>query len=126
MLNNEFRFIGTVVSEYERIGSDTFPKYTLTIECERKKKGAPSMFKVVVYEKNYSIDITKSVKGKQVIVTGYIDEYKGHLDLIMQDMIVVGAAPAEIEKKVDTVIAHAVEETAVAVAADLPDDDLPF
>ena len=134
MLNNEFRFIGTVVSDYEKIGSENFPKYQLKIEVERRKKGAPSQFNVVVYEKNYTIDITKSVKGKQVIATGYIDEYKGHIDLILQDMIIVGAVP--VEKPTEVAALSMEEIVEVAEAKEEPvketnevavsDDDLPF
>lgn len=119
MLNNEFRFIGTIVSDYERIGSDTFPKYQLTIEVERKKKGAPSSFKLTIYEKNYSIDVTKSLKGKQVITTGYIDTWKDRTDLIAQDIIVVGAVPIEREDVAGAPL-EVIEDVGVA------ENDLPF
>ena len=122
MLNNEFRLIGTVVSEYEKFGSENFPKYSLNIEVEKRKKGQTATYKVIVYEKNFAVDVTKSVIGKQVIVSGYIDAFRDTNQLIMQDMVIVGevAAVAPTKEVVETPVDN--------IAVELPDedDDLPF
>lgn len=112
MLNNEYRFIGTIVSEYQSIGSEEFPKYQLMVEVEKRKKGTPATFPLIVYGKNSYVDVNTSIKGKQAIITGYIDEYKGKINLILQDLIVVGEVP--------------VKDVAPLGEIDLPEDDLPF
>ena len=128
MLNNEFRLIGTVVSEFEKAGSENFPIYFLTIEVERKRKGMTSHFTMKVYEKNYTVDVTKSMLGKRIIANGYLDEYKGHLDLVLQDMIVIGEIVAEkVNKTAEAVAAAPVAPTLDTDEIELPsDDDLPF
>lgn len=116
MLMNEFRLIGTVVSDYEKGGTETFVKYLFDIEVERKNKKEPALFKVTVFDSNKSIDTSISIKGKQIILQGYLDEYKGNLKLVAQDIVVIGAVPVE-EAKI---------ESANLDKLDLPDDDLPF
>ena len=113
MLNNEFRLIGTVISDFEQGGSENFVKYYLTIEVERKKKNYPSTFKTIIYESNKSIAVTETLKGKQVIAQGYLDEYKGNTQLILQDIIVIGAVPEEVKME-------------NAPLNNVADDDLPF
>ena len=58
MLNNEFRLIGTVITEFERAGTENFPKYFFSVEVEKKNKKEPGTYKVTVFESNKSIDTT--------------------------------------------------------------------
>lgn len=121
MLNNEFRLIGIVITDYEKIGTDDFPKYKITIEVEKRKKADPAHIDLIAYKANYALDITKSPKGKQVIANGYIDEYKGKYQFILQDMIIIGEKVVESEEpKTEIPPDTSIDDL------DLPDDDLPF
>ena len=123
MLNNEFRLIGTIVSDWEKVGSDNFPKYEMKIEVERRKKDHTSVYTLVAYEKNYVIDVTKSLKGKTVIVTGYLDLFKDFIKLVMQDIVIVGSGKSKI-----TVVTNEepVKEEPVVEMPIIENDDLPF
>ena len=116
MLLNEFRLIGTVLSDFEKSGTDNFVKYSFNLEVEKKNKKEPSVYSITVFEKNNSIDLSKSLKVKQIIVQGYLDTYKDFVRLIAQDIMVIGAVP-EAKKKV---------ESANLQPLDLPENDLPF
>ena len=117
MLNNEFRLIGTAVSDFKLAGSDDFKKYLLDIEVEKKTKKAPSVFTLQVFESNKSVKVDESLKGKRIIVQGYLDTYKEYTRLVVQDIIIIGAIPEEKPKEI---------EGANLEELDLPDDGLPF
>ena len=116
MLNNEFRLIGTVVSDYEKGGTENFVKYTFNLEVEKRNKKEPSVYLITVFESNKSIDVKNRLLGKQIILQGYLDEYKGNMKLVAQDIVVIGAVPVEEEK----IKGANLEEI------ELPNDDLPF
>lgn len=130
MLNNEFRIIGTVVSDFEVIpNSENFPKKRLLIEVEGKKM--PKQYPITIYEKNALIDTSKSLVGSVVIMTGYIDCYKEFVHLIAQDLVVVGVGkptfkeikPSGVEASLP---ASDKEESRNLDSIDIADDDLPF
>ena len=131
MLNNEFRLIGTIVSDWKKVGSENFPKHEVLIEVEKRKKGNPTTYKLTAFEKNYVIDVTKSLKGKMVIVTGYLDLNKNFINLVVQDFVVIGEEVKEelaFDKEEENIEynedGELVEEE--PTLTDLPDDDLPF
>ncbi len=131
MLNNEFRLIGRIISDFEKEG-DSFPKYKMKIEVERKTRGKVSIYPLVVLEKNHAIDVSVSLKGKRAIVSGYIDEYKGYLSLTVQDIIIIGDGVETTENQViaPVTVSDSEEEDKQAQKIlnelELPDDDLPF
>ena len=77
MINNEFHLIGYAISNFIKGGSQTFTYYTLKIEidCYGKRSGQTKIAYVHVLPTNKVIDIYQQVRGKQVIVEGYIDFY---------------------------------------------------
>ena len=133
MINNEFRIIGTVISDFEMVpNSESFPKKQFVVEVESRK--FPRQYKVIVHEKNGLIDTSTSLVGKVVIVTGYIDVYKDWLSLISQDLVVVGVGkptfkeikPSGIEASLPTGDKEDLPEAPVDSDIDIADDDLPF
>ena len=137
MLFNEFRLIGTVVSDFEEDGTMAFPKSKFMIEVEKKQKGKANTYPVIIHHNNNTIDISKSLKGSVVIVCGYVDVYNNWLSLVAQDVTVVGLTPKGKAKATEVVIKPednvAVEEKGGVNSVDLdeigtgiPDDDLPF
>ena len=132
MLNNEFRIIGTVVSDFEPIpNSESFPKKKLVIEIEGKKM--PRQYPITIYEKNGLIDTTKTLEGKVVIMTGYIDCYKEYVHLIAQDLVVVGAGTPEFKEIKPSGVAASLpssdkeeEPKGSDSSIDITEDDLPF
>lgn len=133
MINNEFRIIGTVVSEFEDVpNSESFPKKKFYVEIEGKRM--PRQYPIVVYEKNGLIDTSTSIKGSVVIVTGYIDVYKDFISLISQDLVVVGVGkpkfkeikPSGVEASLPTGDKDILSEAPVDSDIDIADDDLPF
>lgn len=135
MLNNEFRLIGTIVSDFEKTGSESYPKYKLMLEVEKKTKGRTATYPLVVYEKNTSVDINVSLKGKRVIATGYVDMYKDFMSLVLQEFEIIGGGAEAVENTEKEIVVNQAaanayvrddyEEPAPA-NVDLPDDDLPF
>lgn len=88
MINNEFRLIGTIITDF--IASDPVnEKYVVKIEVERKY-GKPMNCDLIVSKKNYLIDVTKSLLGKLVIVNGYLDVNNGGMTMVVQNIMVVG------------------------------------
>lgn len=132
MLNNEFRLIGTVVSDYNQVGSKDYPKYEFNLEVEKKAKGRTAVYKVVVLGTNKTVDVGKSLKGKRIIAQGYIDSYKDFMSLVLQDHEIIGGGEEVVAE-----VEEALQESPLSKAytdddeedlplQDLPDDDLPF
>lgn len=117
MINNDFRLIGTVLTDFESIGDEKFAKAKFLLEVD-KKKGGYTTFPVIVYGTNREIDVSKSLKGKRVVLVGYLDCFKEYLSLVAQDLVVVGGELHNVNKNSEEILkTNNYEEN---------DNDLPF
>lgn len=108
--------------------NEQYPKSKFSIEVEKKYKGKYCTFEVIVPNTNRDIDTTKSLKGNTVIVHAYVDENKGFLKLVAQDIIIVGLGKPRVKTAapVEEVKPAADIKVEVKNVEELPDDDLPF
>lgn len=123
MLNNEFKFIGTAITDYEVNGKVS----NFTLEVTKQKSGDCYTINLIAYNNSKSINFKESIKGKLVAVIGYIvvDE-KGQLQLVVTNLMNFSG------NKQNTSYSKA-EPVPVVTSQDLEskelvinDDDLPF
>lgn len=135
MLKNEFKLIGTVLTDFEEIGSETFSKKKMIVEVDKKNGKGSSQYPVVVYDTNRDIDTSVSYRGKVVILNGYIDIYKSYISLVAQEMFVVGSeeleAPAIEPLPVEDFLRAPTGDRIFDIEdskpkVELEEDDLPF
>lgn len=77
MINNEFHIIGFATTDFIKSGSDSFRFFVLKVEvdCFGRNAGKTKTAIIQVLPTNKLIDVYQKVRGKQVIVEGYIDFY---------------------------------------------------
>lgn len=95
MINNEFRLIGTIVSDF-KVEETKQAFYIVEVEVERKN-GGTNVYKIVCLPNNRNVDYNKSLKGKVVVIYGYVSVYKGVYDLVAQEINSVYDTKKEIE-----------------------------
>jgi hypothetical protein len=121
MLNNEFKFIGVALTNYEVVGKVSKFK----IEVTKQKSGETYEIELVAYNNSKSINFNENIKGKLVAVIGFVAVTDGKIQLNVTNVMSfssgytrnTGAAPA-----VPVVTSNDLENQDIEIS----DDDLPF
>ena len=120
MLNNEFKFIGVALSNYEVVGKVS--KFKL--EVTKQKSGEVYEIELLAYNNSKSINFQENIKGKLVAVIGFVAlNDKGQIQLNVTNVMsfVGGIKTSPKTAAVPVVSSNDLEENAV-----VGDDDLPF
>ena len=121
MINNEFKFIGVALSNYEINGK--VAKFNL--ELTKQKSGEPYSIELLAYTNSKSIKFDENIKGKLVAVIGFIAvNDKAQIQLNVTNVMSLTAstnAPAKV-KDVPVVTSQDLESKEI----EINDDDLPF
>ena len=120
MINNEFKFIGVALSNYEI--NDKVARFN--IELTKQKSGEPYSIELVAYTNSKTIKFEEKIKGKLVAVIGFIAVNNGNIQLNVTNVMSLTAStstPAKV-KDVPVVTSQDLESKEI----EINDDDLPF
>ena len=123
MLNNEFKFIGTALTNYETVGKVSKFK----IEVTKQKSGEVYEIDLVAYNNSKTINFKEYIKGKLVGVIGFIAVTEGKIQLNVTNVMSFGGGNSNqkapvVAPAVDVVTSNDLENQDVEIG----DDDLPF
>lgn len=122
MLNNEFKFIGVALTNYEAVGKVSKFK----IEVTKQKSGEVYEIELFAYNNSKTINFSENIKGKLVAVIGFIALNEDKIQLNVTNVMTFGgnknnasSAPAA---RVEVVTSKELENQSIEIS----DDELPF
>ena len=120
MLNNEFKFIGVALTNYEATGKVSKFK----IEVTKQKSGDVYEIELVAYNNSKSINFNKNIKGKLVAVIGFVAVNEGKIQLNVTNVMsfVGGSTMPNKQVAAPVVTSNDLEDNDLVIG----DDDLPF
>ena len=122
MLNNEFKFIGVALTNYEVVGKISKFK----IEVTKQKSGEVYEIELVAYNNSKTINFQENIKGKLVAVIGFIAINEGKIQLNVTNVMSFGGGNktqnVAVASAAPVVTSRELESQEVVIG----DDDLPF